>query len=64
MRFVESGAHAASTNAKAQTHQPHFARTLFRITRASYGGIAYLKEPYMAAVVRNQAMDGRGNARA
>jgi hypothetical protein len=34
MRFVDSGAQPASTNAKAQTNQPSFVRTLFRITRA------------------------------
>src|SRR6185437_11660585 len=48
MRFVESGAHPASTNAKAQTHKPSFARARFRITRASYGGVVCLKEPYGA----------------
>jgi hypothetical protein len=34
MRFVESGAQPTSTNARAQMHQPSFARTYFRITRA------------------------------
>jgi len=48
MCFVESGAQPASTNAKAQTHHPSFARTLFRITRASYGGVVRLKAPYGA----------------
>src|SRR6185437_10907814 len=65
MRFVESGTHPASTNAKAQTHQPSFARTRFRITGASYGGVKFRKEAY-AAVVRSQAAelsgsDGRGS---
>src|SRR6185437_1791544 len=61
MRFVESGAQPASTSAKAQANHPSFARTVFRITRASYGRVACLKEPYGAAVVRSQAAGGRGD---